>query len=286
MKQNLNKNCRLGLLCAVATLAVGAGNILAQGFPGIGGLPGFGGGTGGGGGGRGGNSTSVATAARVSAVADEHSNSVIVSGSEEQLKAIEALIKQLDTDVLDLTELQVFTLKNADPDEMAAVLTSIFPDPTTNDTDNRGGATVVTGGGGGFGNRGGGGGGRGAPASTTSSERTLKKGKVLAVADQRTRSIVVSAAKQLMPQIAAMVMQLDSNPAKKKKVRIYTIENGNVEDIGTALKSVYETSNTRSTTTTTGNNALTTRQNQSTQNQSTTSGANFGGGTGGGTGGR
>lgn len=285
MKQNLNKNCRLGLLCAVATLAVSTGNILAQGFPGIGGLPGFGGGTGGGGGGRGGNSTSVATAARVSAVADEHSNSVIVSGSEEQLKAIEALIKQLDTDVLDLTELQVFALTNADPDEMAAVLTSIFPDPTTNDTDNRGGATVVTGGGGGFGNRGGGGGGRGAPASTTSSERTLKKGKVLAVADQRTRSIVVSAAKQLMPQIAAMVMQLDSNPARKRKVRIYTIENGNVEDIGTALKSVYETSNTRSTTTTTGNNALTTRQNQ-TQSQSTTSGANFGGGTGGGTGGR
>ena len=284
MKQNLNRNSRLGLFCAVATLAVGAGNILAQGFPGIGGLPGFGGGTGGGGGGRGGNSTSVATAARVSAVADEHSNSVIVSGSEDQLKAIEALIKQLDTDVLDLTELQVFALTNADPDEMAAVLTSIFPDPTTNDTDNRGGATVVTGGVGGFGNRGGG--GRGAPASTTSSERTLKKGKVLAVADQRTRSIVVSAAKQLMPQIAAMVMQLDSNPAKKKKVRIYTIENGNVEDIGTALKSVYETSNTRSTTTTTGNNALTTRQNQSTQNQSTTSGANFGGGTGGGTGGR
>ena len=280
MKMNLNGTSQLGLLCAVATLAFGTGNIVAQGFPGIGGVPGFGGA--GGAGGRGGNSTAVATAARVTAVADEHSNAVIVSGSEEQLAAIAKLIQQLDTNVEDLTELQVFHLINADPDEMATLLTSIFPDPTTSNQNNntRGGATVF---GGGFGGQGGFGGGRGGgAAAAANSDRSLKQGKVLAVADQRTGSVVVSAAKQLMPQIAAMVMQLDSSKAKKKRVKIYTVENGNVEEIGNALKSVYETQNTRSTTTTTGNNALQTRQTQSTQNQSTT--PSFGGaGTGGGT---
>lgn len=270
MKTNLNRNARLGLLCAVATLALGTSDIVAQGFPGVGGIPGFGGGTGGG---RGGNSTSVATAARVTAVADEHSNSIIVSGSDEQLTAITNLIKQLDTDVADLTELQVFKLNNADPDEMASLLTSIFPDPTSSQTPTRGGGTFF---GGGFG-----GGRGGATTAAANSDRSLKQGKVLAVADQRTGSVVVSAAKQLMPQIAAMVMQLDSSNAKKKKVKIYTVENGNVEEIGTALKSVYETQNTRSTTTTTGNNALQTRQTQSTQNQSST--PTFGGtGAGGG----
>ena len=118
MKKNSNRTVRLGLLCTVTTLALGANSIVAQGFPGIGGLPGFGGGTGGG---RGGNSTTVATAARVTAVADEHSNSIIVSGSDEQLKAIADLITKLDTDVQDLTELQVFHLVNADPDEMATL---------------------------------------------------------------------------------------------------------------------------------------------------------------------
>lgn len=275
MKNNSNRTGRLGLLCTVATLALSANSIVAQGFPGIGGLPGFGGGTGGA---RGGTSTAVATAARVSAVSDEHSNSVIVSGSEEQLKAIGELITKLDTDVQDLTELQVFHLVNADPDEMASLLASIFPDPTTSQTDTRGGGTVF---GGNRGNRG------GANAAAANSERSLKQGKVIAVADQRTGSIVVSAAKQLMPQIELMVKNLDSDPAKKKKVKIYTVENGNVEEIATALRSVYETSNTRTTATTTQNNALTQRQTQASQNQSTTGGLNLGGGgAGGGAGGR
>lgn len=278
MKINLNKFCRPALLCTVATLALGTGNIMAQGFPGIGGIPGFGGG--GTGGTRGGSSTAVATAARVSAVADEYSNSLIVSGSEEQLKAIADLIEKLDKDVQDLTELQVFHLVNADPDEMATVLASVFPDPTTSQANTRGGGTF-------FGGFGGTRTGRtGANGTAASSDRSLKQGKVISVADQRTRSIIVSASKQLMPQIKLMVESLDSDPAKKKKVKIYNVENGSVEEIGIALKSVYETQNTRSTTTTTQNNALTTRQNQAAQNQ-TPAGQNFGGGgAGGGAGGR
>ena len=281
----LNKFCRPALLCTVAALALGTGSIMAQGFPGIGGLPGFGGaGTGGT---RGGNSTAVATAARVSAVADEYSNSLIVSGSEEQLKAIADLIEKLDKDVQDLTELQVFHLINADPDEMATLLASVFPDPTTSQANTRGGGTVFGGGGFGAGGFGATRGGRGGANGTTTSDRSLKQGKVISVADQRTRSIIVSASKQLMPQIKLMVESLDSDPAKKKKVRIYTVENASVDEVGAALKSVYETQNTRGTTTTTQNNALTTRQNQAAQNQ-TQAGQTFGGGGtgGGGTGGR
>ena len=52
-----------------------------------------------------------------------------------------------------------------------------------------------------------------------------KKGRVLAVADARTSSIIVSAASELMPQIEEMVAQLDASPAKKQKVYIYSLEN-------------------------------------------------------------
>jgi type II secretory pathway component GspD/PulD (secretin) len=249
-----------------------------------GGPGGFGGGFGGGGnggGGRGGvtSANTVATAARVTAVADEHSNSLIVSASDSQFEAIEKLIESVDTDVQDLTELRVFHLKNADPLEMADVLSNLFPDNTKQD-DTRGGGVRFGGGGpGGFG--GGFGGVRGlTTASSEQTDRSKKQGRVISVADQRTGSIVVSAAKELMPQIAEMVLQLDSDPAKKKKVFVYPLENANVQDVETVLRDLFESQNSR-TTSSSQNNALQNRANQAGQTTQP-AGTGFGGGTGGG----
>jgi general secretion pathway protein D len=259
----------------------------AGGFGGFGGGPGgFGGGDntggGGGGGGRGGSggnsANSVSTAARVTAVADEHSNSLIVSASETQMATIERLIAEVDTDVQDLTELRVFHLKNADPTETAELLTSLFPDSTKQD-DNRGGgfrfgAGPFQGGpfGGGQGNRG--------QNTTTTSERSKKQGKVIAVADARTSSMVVSAAKELMPQISEMVLQLDSSPAKKQKVFVYSLENADVQEVESVLRNLFESQNSRNTGNSSQNNALQNRANQASQNQSMNSSSFGNSGTG------
>lgn len=275
----------------------GGGRFGGGGFPG-GGFPGgagafFGGGGGqggGGGGGRGGNSgNSVATAARVVAVADEHSNSLIVSAAESQFPGIKLLIDSVDTDVQDLTEVRVFHLKNADPVEMADLLTELFPDTTRQD-ETRGGGFRFGGGGGG---PGGGGfpggaaaffGGRG-QGNTTQTERSKKMGRVIAVADSRTSSMVVSAAKELMPQISEMILQLDADPSKKKRVFVYNLENANVTEVEPVLRELFDTQNTRNSTTT-QNDALQNRANQANQNRlGNTGGFGGNGGFGGGGGG-
>ena len=257
-----------------------------QGFPGgFGGMGGFGG-RGGGGGGGGGSSSGTgnrAAASKVVAVADEHSNSVIVNAPEDAMPTIEELIRSVDTNVQDVTEIRVFRLQFSDPTEMAGILSGLFPDEATarNGSNNNRGQRF-----GGFGmfggmNRGGGGGG----GSGSSSDRALKKGKVTAVPDPRTSSVIVSADREIMGQIAEMVKQLDANPARKQKVYVYDLDNADPQQVQDVLRGLFERqgSNTRNTQTRQQNSALTTRSTQQQQqNNLNRGGAGFGSGAGGG----
>lgn len=258
------------------------------GFPGFGGggFPGFGGGNNGGGrGGAGGGSTAGsgnrAAASRVTAVSDEHSNSLVVNAPEDVLPAIAELVKSVDKNVEDITEVRAFRLKYSDPVEMADLLTSLFPDETQQSA---GGNQVRFGGGqfGGFG----GGGRAGGNTGTADSDLAKKKGKVLAVPDQRTGSVIVKAARDVMGQIAQMVEQLDANPAKKQKVYVYELDNADPTEVETVLRSLFENQNTQNRNTRNNqnqNSALTTRQTQNqNQNRTTTGGLGQGGGQGGG----
>lgn len=255
------------------------------GFGGFGGFPGgggFGGNRGGGGGGgSSGGSANRAAASRVVAVADEHSNSIIINAPDDAIPAIEELIRSVDTNVQDVTELRVFRLQHADPVEMSEVLAGLFPDETKS-TDNQRGQRF-----GGFGMFGGGRGGN--TATTAASDRAKKKGKVITVPDQRTSSIIVSADREIMDQIAEMVKQLDANPARKQKVFVYDLQNADPQQVQEVLRGLFESQNTqnRNTQNRNQNSALTTRstqqqQQQNNRNVNTGFGGNGGGGNGGG----
>ncbi len=257
------------------------------GFPGgFGGFGGMGGGRGGGGSGGGGSSSGAgnrAAASKVVAVADEHSNSVIVNAPEDAMPTIEELIRTVDTNVQDITELRVFRLQYADPAEMAEILSGLFPDETSSRSSNNNNRGQRFGGFGMFGgmNRGGGGGN----SSSNNSDRALKKGRVVAVPDARTSSVIVSADREIMGQIAEMVKQLDANPARKQKVFVYDLDNADPQQVQEVLRGLFERqgSNTRNTQTRQQNSALTTRSTQQQQqNNMNRGGAGFGSGAGGG----
>jgi type II secretory pathway component GspD/PulD (secretin) len=192
-----------------------------------------------GGGDQNGTGTSEArtAASRVVAVADERSNSLVVSAPDEFIPTIEQLVKELDVSVSDITELRVFHLKNANAVEMADMFSQLFPDDTKTGNDSNQNQ---------FGFRFGGGGGRGRNNNnqTDTSERMKKKGRVLAVADERTSSIIVSAASELMPQIEEMIAQLDASPARKQKVYIYSLENADAQQVQQVLQDMFQRNNT------------------------------------------
>ena len=196
-----------------------------RGGGGFGGPGGAGGQSGGGGG----------SGSKVTASADDYSNSLIVSASAEVMATIADMVEQIDQPASDITELRVFHLANADPVELADQIAQLFPDETrTGTSGNQGGGRFRF-----FGGRFG-----GASSQGGDSDRMKKKGRVLAVPDPRTSSLLVSAASEMMPQLGEMIQQLDNNAGKKDVVKIYDLQNANPQDVNQILQDLFNRNNT------------------------------------------
>jgi len=214
---------------------------------------------------------------RVVAAADDHSNSVVVSAPDDLMSIIKDLIAEVDTNIEDVTEVRVFRLKYADPVEMSELLGGLFPDDTkTDETRSQG---FRFGGGLPFGYSGS---SKSSLGTDTASDRMKKKGRVLAVPDRRTASVVVSAAKDMMVQIAGMIEQLDKDPARKQRVFVYSLQNADVQGVEQILHDLFQSSGNskNNSTANQNNNALMTRQNSAAQTGQTTAGFGTSTGTG------
>ena len=147
------------------------------------------------------------------------------------------MVKEIDQEVTDLTELRVFHLVNADPSETADQLATLFPDTTTSNSANQNRAMP-------FFFRGGPAAGE-EPPLPTSSERMKKMGSVMAVPDPRTSSIIVMASKTMMPQIADMITELDSDKGRKEVVGFYDLQNADPQDVYNNLQDLFNRVNVR-----------------------------------------
>lgn len=199
-------------------------------------------------------------ASRVVAVADERTNSLVVAAPAELMATIEQLVLEVDTMAEDITEVKVFPLQYADAEEMAEIVKSVFTDQTQTSQQQQQSRRFF---------RDGPPGAPGQAAQSTSSRRTLQESTVVAVADKRTNAVVVTAAKETMAQIAGMIRDLDANPAKEKKVFVYSLENADVESVAEILKGMFESSSGQSGGTTSGSNRL--RQSVGTQDSGSSS---------------
>jgi type II secretory pathway component GspD/PulD (secretin) len=262
--------------------AGGRGNLfsmIAGGGFGGGGFGGGGGGGRGGGnaGGRGGGNGGGggAAAAKVVAVGDDRSNSLVVSAPADLMTTIENMVKEIDQEVTDVTELRVFRLVNADPAETADQLATLFPDPTLSNTGNQGNMPAFFFGGPG-GQR------RGATSAANNSDRMKKMGRVLAVPDPRSSSLIVTASKTMMPQIADMIAELDSEKGRKEIVGFYDLQNADPSDVYNNLQDLFQRNNVRQQNNNVNpnigqNSPLYTRAKNNTQTTSSGTTSGFGG---------
>jgi len=176
-------------------------------------------------------------APRVVAVADDRSNSVVVSAPPDLLTAIEDMLDKIDQQISDTTELRVFRLVNADPSETAEQLAQLFPDETSANNNQNNNFPFFFRGRGGF--------GANTSNASDTSEHMKKMGKVLAVADPRTASLIVTASKTIMPQIADMITELDSDRGKREVVSYFELQNADPQDVYQNLQDLFNRSTVR-----------------------------------------
>jgi type II secretory pathway component GspD/PulD (secretin) len=228
-------------------------------------------------------------------VANQAGNSIVITDTQSNIRHLLKIIQSIDSSAEMETEIHVFTLKYANPNDVVAMLSGVFPSSTggaqntLNIAGGRGGAAggglAALFGGGGGGAGGGGGGGRGGRGGggNTSQARIQKAQQVLAVADGRTQSVVVTAAKDMMPQIADMIAKVDVDSVRDQQVYVYPLGSADPYEAAQVLQKMFggpQAGATASTTT----SALQTRETQMNSSGGTSSG--IGGNTTGGGGAR
>jgi general secretion pathway protein D len=161
-----------------------------------------------------------------SMTANEAGNAIVMTDTQANIHKVAQIIHDIDMGAEEFTELKVFPLHNADPTTTADMLTQLFADDTSRQGNQGGFSNPFFGGGRGGrfaaltgqtrGNQG--------SSNNAQNQRIKKRNRVVAVADERTASIIVSATRDLMEQIESVINDVDGNPKGKKHVYVYHLE--------------------------------------------------------------
>ena len=172
----------------------------------------------------------------VKAVADENTNSLIVSASQPNLVVIRRLVAELDTQLFSEPETRVFSLQHGDATEIANELNQAFSSAARN---------IFTGSGfGGFGS------GRGRrffeeqqqQQRGQSGEGVLGLPELVAVPDARTNSVMVTTTAQQMDAVGKLIEQLDRDIADfAEDTRIFTLEHADAANVSAVLNELLST---------------------------------------------
>jgi general secretion pathway protein D len=179
------------------------------------------------------------------------SNTLIVTGAASNVHRIAQIVKELDSPQASVTQIRVFTLKNADVETLAKTLNDIFKQDVTTPTQ--------TGGGGGPGNffrqfaGGGGPGGGGANPATATGNSAIDdalaraRASVKITTDDRTNSLVVSAPAADMLVIEDLVHSLDKDQTEQEGTLVIHLKHGIASSLSPMLITLLQANTNTST---------------------------------------
>ncbi len=173
--------------------------------------------------------------------ANQASNSLIIIDTQTNIRRLMEVIRALDGQMASAAEVRIYQLKYADATNTARLITELF----RTDQDQAQGQRVFMPFGG-FGRRGGGDQG-GGPRDQREEQAGGRQQKVVASADARTNTMVVSASPDLLKVIDEVVKELDSDPTEDQSVFIYPLQNAQAANLEAVLNEIFS-----ATTTTTG----------------------------------
>jgi general secretion pathway protein D len=183
-----------------------------------------------------GDQQATGSAVQVTAAADSRTNTVVVTGPETILEVVTGVITKLDAPLANVADVKVFHLEYADASDTAQLINEVFGQSrtTSSRSSSRSGYQQnqminFRGGPGGFGAQ------QAAQSSTNPSDIS-----VVASADTRTNSVVVSGPPDTLTVIAQIIKQLDENPAAERRIFVYPLKNANATNLMTILNNLFQ----------------------------------------------
>jgi general secretion pathway protein D len=197
------------------------------------------------------------------------SNTIIMTDTQANIRRVVEIIANMDKRDATQNTIRVKQLKYADATAAAKLINDIFnPSSSSSSQQNqfnpaaifrafgggRGGGGGFGGGGFGGGGFGGGGFGGGGPGGFGGGGQQAQQdqgntGKVVADADSRTNTVVVTGPSDTLEVIDTVLTQLDANPAAEAAFFIYRVKNGQSADMATTLNALFSDSGSTTGTT-------------------------------------
>lgn len=195
-------------------------------------------------------------AARIKAVVDIRTNSLIVQGAPRDLDEVATLIQRIDHDESKaVSQMRIFPLQHATAEELVEVinvsLQSALSDPMSVPGSQAGGVASPPSGGG----------ERSGATTGSTRQRQAAKSIVLqflgadgvspaqlrsgilsdirASADPRTNSVIVTAPEQSMALMAELIRQLDTPTSMVAEIKVFTLANADATAMGRLLETLF-----------------------------------------------
>ena len=145
---------------------------------------------------------------KVTAAADERTNTVVVAGPSETVKLVENMLHELDTNPATSVTIKSFHLKAADADAVARVITSSFE-----------GAAQT-------------------PQARGLGDQPLHA-HVTAAAEDRTNTVVVTAPSATMAVVEGIINDLESTPVTDSSIRSFRLKYADADTAAKVLMSAF-----------------------------------------------
>lgn len=174
----------------------------------------------------------------VTAAADSRTNTVVVTGPDAVLTVIDSVIQKLDSQIPNVADVKVFHLMYADATDTSELINEVFGEQTSSSSRSRSSSRSGQSQGVMF-MRGGGPGGMMGGAGQSSNSSSTSDVSVIASADSRTNSVVVSGPPETLAVVSQIIKELDENPEQERRIFVYPLENANAENLMTILNNLF-----------------------------------------------
>ncbi len=175
--------------------------------------------------------TSRGATSQVVAAADSQTNTVVVTGPDNLLEVVAEVVKNLDAQVPNVADVKVYHLEYADAQDTAELINEVFGESGTSSrrTSSRNQQNQQV--------RFQRGGFPGAQQQTP--QGNVSDVVVIASADSRTNSVVVSGPPTTLEIISQIIKDLDENPEQERRIFVYPLKNATASNLMEVLNNLF-----------------------------------------------